>query len=151
QERLLSRFRWGLHAEITPPDYDVRMAILKMKMHNEGLEVNKEVVQYIAYNVQDNIRDLEGTVISLFAQATLNRKEIDLALAKQVLRNFVKTRSKELDIDVIQEMTSKFYHVAIEDIMSKSRKQQIVQARQIIMYLAKKFTKQSFKSIGDHF
>lgn len=151
QGRLLSRFRWGLHAEITAPDYDTRRAILEMKMHNEGLEIDDEVVQYIAYNVQENIRDLEGTVISLFAQATLNRKEIDLALAKQVLRNFVKTNSQGLDIAEIQKMVSSFYHVPETDILSRSRKQEIVQARQIIMYLAKKFTKNSFKSIGDHF
>jgi len=151
QERLLSRFRWGLHAEITRPDYDTRKAILEMKMHNEGLEIEDEVVQYIAYNVQDNIRDLEGTVISLFAQATLNKKEIDLSLAKAVLRNFIKTSSRELDIDAIQKMVSSFYNISAGDLMSRSRKQEIVQARQITMYLAKKFTQSSFKSIGDHF
>lgn len=151
QGRLLSRFRWGLNAEISAPDYDTRKAILEMKMHNEGLEIEDEVVQYIAYNVQDNIRDLEGTVISLFAQATLNKKEIDLPLAKHVLRNFIKTSARELDIEAIQKMVSNFYHVPAEDLLSRSRKQEIVQARQIIMYLAKKFTNNSFKSIGAHF
>jgi len=151
QERLLSRFRWGLHAEITAPDYDTRKAILEMKMHNEGLEISEEVVQYIAYNVQENIRDLEGTVISLFAQATLNKKEIDLDLAKRVLKNFVKNTYKEITIDDIHKMVSKFYNIAYNDLFSKSRKQEIVQARQISMYLAKKFTKNSLKSIGAHF
>lgn len=151
QERLLSRFRWGLHAEITAPDYDTRKAILEMKMHNEGLEISEEVVQYIAYNVQDNIRDLEGTVISLFAQATINKKEIDLELAKKVLRNFVRTSYKEISIDDIQKMVASFYNVSYNDMFSKSRKQEIVQARQITMYLAKKFTNNSLKSIGTHF
>jgi len=151
QERLLSRFRWGLHAEITPPDYETRKAILEMKMRSEGLEIDEEVVQYVAYNIQENIRDLEGTVITLFAQATLNRKEIDLELAKRVLKNFVKTSSKEIGIDDIQKMVSKFYNLSYDDLLSKSRKREIVQARQITMYLAKKFTGNTFKGIGAHF
>jgi chromosomal replication initiator protein len=151
QERLLSRFRWGLHAEITAPDYETRKAILEMKMKSEGLEIEEEVVQYVAYNIQENIRDLEGTVISLFAQATLNRKEIDLALAKHVLKNFVKTSTKEINIEDIHKMVSRFYNLSYDDLLSKSRKREIVQARQITMYLAKKFTGNSLKSIGQHF
>jgi chromosomal replication initiator protein len=151
QERLLSRFRWGLHAEIQSPDYDTRKAILEMKMRNEGLEIPDEVVQYVAYNVQNNVRDLEGTVISLFAQATLNKKEIDLELAKRVLKNFVKASFKELSIDDIQKMVCNFYNVQYNDLLSKTRKREIVQARQITMYFAKKFTRSSLKTIGEHF
>lgn len=151
QERLLSRFRWGLHAEITAPDYETRKSILEMKMRGEGLEIDEEVIQYVAYNIQENIRDLEGTVITLFAQATLNRKEIDLDLAKSVLKNFVKTSSKEISIEDIQKMVAKFYNLNYDDLLSKSRKREIVQARQITMYLAKKFTGSTFKGIGTHF
>lgn len=151
EERLLSRFRWGLHAEITPPDYETRKAILELKMRNEGIEISEEVIQYIAYNVQNNIRDLEGTIISLFAQSTLNRKEIDLELAKLVLKNFIKTSNKELDIRDIQHMVCSYYNVSYDDLLSTSRKRAIVQARQITMYLSKKFTNNSLKSIGDHF
>ncbi len=151
QERLLSRFRWGLHAEILAPDFDTRKAILEMKMRNEGIEIPNDVIQYVAYNVQNNIRDLEGTVISLFAQATLNRKEIDLELAKRVLKNFVKASFKELSIEDIQTMVCKFYNVAYDDLLSKRRIREIVQARQITMYLAKKFTRSSLKAIGAHF
>jgi len=150
-ERLLSRFRWGLHAEIQAPDYDTRKAILEMKMRNEGLEIPEEVVQYVAYNVQNNVRDLEGTVISLFAQATLNKKEIDLELAKRVLKNFVKASFKELSIDDIQKMVCNFYNVPYNDLLTKTRKREIVQARQITMYFAKKFTRSSLKTIGEHF
>src|SRR5690606_4311573 len=82
-ERLLSRFKWGLSAEIQAPEFETRKEILRQKMKNEGLEMPDEVVQYIAYNVQSNIRELEGAVIALFAQATLNRKEIDLDLSKR--------------------------------------------------------------------
>lgn len=151
QERLLSRFKWGLHAEISAPDYDTRKAILEMKMRNEGLEIPEEVVQYVAYNVQTNIRDLEGIVISLFAQATLNKKEIDLELAKKVMKNFVKNSFNELGIDEIQKMVCNFYNVPYVDLLSKTRKREIVQARQITMYLAKKYTKSSLKAIGEHF
>lgn len=150
-ERLLSRFKWGLHAEISAPDFDTRKAILEMKMRNEGLEIPEEVVQYVAYNVQNNIRDLEGIVISLFAQATLNKKEIDLDLAKKVMKNFVKNNFTELSIDDIQHMVCDYYNVSYDSLLAKTRKREIVQARQIAMYLAKKFTKSSLKSIGEHF
>src|SRR5215831_9774536 len=96
QERLLSRFRWGLSADIQMPDYDTRIEILERKMRNDGLEMPKEVVKYIAYNISSNIRELEGALISLLAQSSLNRREIDLDLAKKVLRNFVRSSSKEI-------------------------------------------------------
>jgi chromosomal replication initiator protein len=98
QERLLSRFRWGLSADMQMPDFETRMEILEMKMRNDGLEMPKEVVKYVAYNIQSNVRELEGALISLLAQSSLNRKEIDLELAKRVLKSFVKTSSKEITI-----------------------------------------------------
>jgi len=149
--RLLSRFRWGLTAEMLAPDYETRKAILEMKMHHEGLAVPEEVVQYVAYNIQSNIRDLEGAFISLFAQATLNKKEIDIELARRVLKNFVKASFKELNIEDIQQMVCKYFGIPYDDLLAKNRKQPIVEARQITMYLAKKFTKNSLKSIGEHF
>lgn len=151
QERLLGRFRWGLHAEITLPDFETRKAILEMRMKSEGLDIKEEVVQYIAYNIQDNIRDLEGIVVSLFAQSTLNRKEIDIELAKNVMKNFIKNNSRELSIADIQKMVCTYYNIPYDDLMSKKRHREIVQARQIAMYFAKKFTKSSLKTIGSHF
>ncbi|RYZ61195.1 MAG: chromosomal replication initiator protein DnaA [Chitinophagaceae bacterium] len=151
QERLLSRFRWGLSADISMPDYETRIEILEQKMKNDGLEMPKEVVKYIAYNINNNIRELEGALISLLAQSSLNRKEIDLDLAKKVLRNFVKTASKEITIETIQKMVCEYYEVAYDKLLQKTRKREIVQARQITMYLAKAFTKNSLKTIGEHF
>jgi chromosomal replication initiator protein len=151
QERLLSRFRWGLSADIQMPDYDTRIEILERKMKNDGLEMPREVVKYIAYNINTNIRELEGALISLLAQSSLNRREIDLDLAKKVLRNFVKTSSKEITIDTIQKMVCDYYDVPYEKLLQKTRKREIVQARQITMYLAKAFTKNSLKTIGEHF
>lgn len=151
QERLLSRFRWGLNADIQAPDFETRQLILQVKMHQEGLVIPEEVVKYIAFNVQNNVRELEGALIALFAQATLNRKEIDLELAKRVMKNFVRTSAREVTIDNIQKMVCDFYHVQYNTLHTKTRKREIVLARQITMYLAKKFTKQSLKAIGDHF
>src|SRR5690349_14132583 len=151
QERLLSRFRWGLSADIQMPDYETRIEILERKMKNDGLEMPKEVVKYIAYNINSNVRELEGALISLLAQSSLNRREIDLELAKKVLRNFVKSSSKEITIDTIQKMVCDYYDVAYDKLLQKTRKREIVQARQITMYLAKAFTKNSLKTIGEHF
>ncbi|HEX5026359.1 MAG TPA: chromosomal replication initiator protein DnaA [Agriterribacter sp.] len=151
QERLLSRFRWGLSADMQLPDYETRMDILEKKMKNDGLEMPKEVVKYIAYNIQSNVRELEGALISLLAQSSLNKREIDLELTKKVLRNFVKTSSKEITIETIQKMVCDYFNLPYERLLQKTRKREIVQARQITMYLAKQFTKNSLKTIGEHF
>jgi len=151
QERLLSRFRWGLSADLQVPDYDTRIEILEKKMKNDGLEMPKEVVKYLAYNINSNVRELEGALISLLAQSSLNKREIDLELAKKVLRNFVKTSSKEITIETIQRMVCEYYDVPYDKLLQKTRKREIVQARQITMYLAKAFTKNSLKTIGEHF
>jgi len=151
QERLLSRFRWGLNADIQAPDFETRQQILQVKMKQEGLEIPDEVVKYVAYNVQTNVRELEGALIALFAQATLNRKEIDLDLAKRVMKNFVKTAARELTIENIQKMVCEYFHISYDRLLAKTRKREVVQARQITMYLAKKFTKSSLKNIGEHF
>lgn len=151
QERLLSRFRWGLSADLQVPDYETRIEILERKMKNDGLEMPKEVVKYLAYNINSNVRELEGALISLLAQSSLNKREIDLELAKKVLRNFVKTSSKEITIETIQRMVCEYFDVSYDKLLQKTRKREIVQARQITMYLAKAFTKNSLKTIGEHF
>lgn len=151
QERLLSRFRWGLNADIQAPDFETRQAILQVKMKQEGLDIPDEVVKYVAYNVQSNVRELEGALIALFAQATLNKKEIDLELAKRVMKNFVKTTARELTIETIQKMVCDHFHLPYDRLLAKTRKREVVQARQITMYLAKKFTKSSLKNIGPYF
>lgn len=151
QERLLSRFRWGLSADLQMPDYETRIEILERKMKNDGLDMPKDVIKYLAYNIQTNIRELEGALISLLAQSSLNKREIDLELAKKVLRNFIKTSSKEITIDSIQKMVCEYFDVSYDKLLAKTRKREIVQARQITMYLAKSFTKNSLKTIGEHF
>jgi len=151
QDRLLSRFRWGLNADITVPEYDTRQAILRLKMKRDGVEMPDDVVKYIAYNVQSNVRELEGALIAMFAQSMLNKKEIDLDLAKRVMKNFVKTAAREMTIENIQKMVCDYFHQPYDRLLAKTRKREVVQARQITMYLAKKFTKSSLKNIGEHF
>lgn len=151
EERLLSRFKWGLSADLTLPDFETRIAILEKKMYADGIELNREVVEFVAYNINTNIRELEGALISLLAQSSLNKKEIDLDLAKKIIKNFVKSISREVSIEFIQKTVCEYFEVPIEKLKEKTRKRNIVQARQLSMFLAKNFTKNSLKIIGKHF
>ncbi len=151
EDRLLSRFKWGLTADLQIPDFETRMAILYKKMQLDGIELPQEVVEYVAHNIDSNMRDLEGAMVSLLAHSTLNKKEIDLPLAKQMLKNFIKNSSKEISIEYIQKLVCEYFEVPVELLKSQTRKREIVQARQISMYLAKSHTKSSLKSIGMHF
>ncbi len=151
QERLLSRFRWGLSTDLQMPDFETRMEILELKMKKEGTILHKEVMKYVAYNMSNNIRELEGALISLSAHSMLNRRDVDLEQAKKVLRNFIRTSTKEITIDIIQKMVCEYFDVPYEKLLQKTRKREIVQARQITMFLAKSFTKNSLKTIGEHF
>ena len=151
EERLLSRFKWGLSADLQVPDLETRMAILKKKMYADGIDLPGEVIEYVAHNIDNNVRELEGAMVSLLAQSTLNRKEIDLNLAKSMLKNFIKNASKEISMDYIQKLVCEYFEVPIEMVKSQTRKREIVQARQISMYLSKSHTKTSLKSIGAFF
>jgi chromosomal replication initiator protein len=151
EERLLSRFKWGLSADLQIPDLETRMAILNKKMYSDGIELPSEVIEYVAHNIDNNVRELEGAMVSLLAQSTLNKKEIDLNLAKSMLKNFIKNSSKEISMEYIQALVCEYFEVPIEMVKSKTRKREIVQARQISMYLAKLHTKTSLKSIGAFF
>lgn len=151
EERLLSRFKWGLSADLQTPDFETRIAILEKKMYGDGIELPSEVVEFVAYNINTNIRELEGALISLLAQASLNKKEIDLELAKKIIKNFVKSISREVSIEFIQKTVCEYFHVPVDKLKEKTRKRNIVQARQLSMYLAKTYTKNSLKVIGKHF
>jgi len=150
EQRLLSRFKWGLSADLQNPELETRIAILETKMYNEGLELPKEVVEYLAYSITTNIRELEGALISLLAQSSLNKKAITLDLAKQMIDKFVKNTAKEVSIDYIQKVVCDYFDLPIELLKSKTRKREVVQARQIAMYFAKKMTKSSLANIGMH-
>lgn len=151
EERLLSRFKWGLSADLQLPDFETRIAILEKKMYADGIELPREVVEFVAYNINTNIRELEGALISLLAQASLNKKEIDIDLAKKIIKNFVKSISREVSIEYIQKTVCEHFEIPVDKLKEKTRKRAIVQARQLSMFLAKNFTKNSLKVIGKHF
>lgn len=151
EERLISRFKWGLSAEMTLPDFETRMAIIYKKLEADGVVMPSEVIEYLAYSVETNIRELEGVIISLIAQASLNKREIDLDLAKQALHRIVKNIDVEVNIDYIQKFVSNYFDATIEDMKGKTRKREIVVPRQVSMYLTKEYTNMSLKAIGYHF
>jgi chromosomal replication initiator protein len=150
EQRLLSRFKWGLSADLQVPGLETRIAILKKKMYADGIDLPDEVVEYLAYSITTNVRELEGALISLIAQSSLNKKAITLDLAKQMIDKFVKNTAREVSIDYIQKVVCDYFDLPIELLKSKTRKREIVQARQIAMYFAKKMTKSSLASIGAH-
>ncbi|WP_369427766.1 chromosomal replication initiator protein DnaA [Membranihabitans maritimus] len=151
EERLISRFKWGLTADLQSPDFETRMAILDNKMNKEGIELPENVLEFICYNIKSNIRELEGVLVSLIAQSSLNNREIDLEITKEVVQKFVEQISKEVTINSIQELVAGHFNIGVDHLQSKSRKRNIVTARQLSMYFAKKHTNKSLKTIGETF
>lgn len=151
EERLISRFKWGLSADLQAPDFETRVAILEAKMNREGVELPSDVVEFICYNIQNNIRELEGVLVSLIAQSSLNNREMDVDLAKDVVKNFVTQINKEITLDFIKSLVAEYFNVPVEKLGGKTRKRQIVIARQLSMYLAKNLTDKSLKAIGEMF
>jgi len=150
EQRLLSRFKWGLSADLQSPDLETRLAILKKKIKQNGIEIPYSVIEYIAYSITTNVRELEGALISLLAQSSLNKKEITIELAKNMLDKFVKNTVREVSIDYIQKVVCDYFDIPIETMKSKTRKREIVQCRQLAMYFSKQMTKSSLAMIGKH-
>jgi chromosomal replication initiator protein len=148
EQRLLSRFKWGLSAELQNPDYETRISILKNKLYRDGVEMPDDIIDYVAKHIKTNIRELEGAIISLIAQSSFNKKEVTLELAQLVVEKFVKNTKREVSIDYIQKVVSDYFEMDVATLQSKTRKRHIVQARQLAMFFAKKFTKASLASIG---
>ncbi len=148
EQRLLSRFKWGLSAELQTPDFETRVSILKNKLYRDGVEMPDDIVEYIAKNIKSNVRELEGAIISLIAQSSFNKKEITINLARVIVEKFVKNTKREISIDYIQKVVSDYFQMDVDTLQSKTRKRHIVQARQLAMFFAKKYTKASLASIG---
>ncbi len=138
EERLITRFKWGLTAEIERPNLDLRRNILADKVRREGISVTPSVLEYIAENVTDSVRELEGILISLMAHSTIYGRDIDLAMAERVISKAVRVNEKEITVEDIVHSTCEYYHIKDESIYSSSRKRDIVLARQIAMYLTHK-------------
>ena len=150
EERLLSRFKWGLAAEMTKPDYELRKNILLNKMHRDGIILSMPVVEFIANNVRDNVRDLEGVLAALLAYSTLADKEIDMQLAEEVVGRIVEIKPRERNLSDITDAVCEEFCVSPEALHSQSRSREVVQARQVAMYLAKQYTVLSVSDIGRH-
>jgi chromosomal replication initiator protein len=148
EQRLLSRFKWGLTADLQVPDFQTRMSILRKKIYKDGIVISDEVLEYIASHITSNVRELEGALISLLAQATLNKKEITLDLAIRMINKLVNNTKRELTIDYISKVVSDYFCIPVDSLSVKTRKREIVQARQIAMYFSKNLTQSSLASIG---
>lgn len=149
EERLLTRFKWGLIAEMEKPNVELRKNILRNKINSDGLNFPEEVIDYVAESVDESVRDLEGIVISLIAHSTVYNREVDINMAEQVVRKAVRVaESKPLSVETILERVCEHYGVDSASIFTKTRKREIVQVRQVAMYLAKKHTEASSAKIG---
>ncbi|MEA4996173.1 MAG: chromosomal replication initiator protein DnaA [Petrimonas sp.] len=148
EERLLTRFRWGLSTKLERPDKELRKKILKHKILTDGLTISDQVIEFIAENVTENVRDLEGIIVSLMAHSIINNREIDISLARRVMEQNIRFEKKKITVQKIQETVSDFYNVKRDLIQSASRKREIVQARQVTMFFIKKHTELSLSQIG---
>lgn len=151
EERLRSRFEWGLIADIQPPDLETRIAILKKKADHNGVTLTDEVALFLATQIKSNVRELEGSLIRLSAFASLGGSEISVELAKQVLKNIIKERAATCSVEAIQRTVADYYHIKVADIKSHRRLKSITTPRQIAMYLCKEHLKVSYPEIGQKF
>ena len=149
EERLISRFRSGLETELLAPDYETRLKILKFKMEKDNLVIKDEVLEYIARNITSNIREMEGAVMALQFQAINLKREVTLNLAKEVVNKYAIRLRRDITIEKIKEIVAKYYDLPTDILNDNTRKREIVQARQIAMFFAKKYTKFSLSTIGN--
>ncbi len=149
EERLITRFKWGMVAELEKPTVELRRDILRNKIRRDGLQFPPEVVDYIAENVSDSVRDLEGIIISIMAHATIYNRDIDLELAQRIVKKVTHNENKPVTIDDILRVVCTHYGLESNAIHTKSRKRDVVQARQVAMYLAKTYTDLSTAKIGN--
>lgn len=152
EDRLRSRFEWGLIADIQVPDFETRMAILKKKADVENLNVANDVLGYIASKIKSNIRELEGALIRIIAYSSLTNREVSVDLAAEALKDIIsKKQGKHITIDAIQDIVANYYNLRIEDLKSQRRTRSVAYPRQIAMYLSRKLTDMSLPKIGEEF
>jgi chromosomal replication initiator protein len=151
EDRLLSRFKWGLTADVQSPDFETRIAIIQNKAQQDGMEIAPQVVEYLAHSVPTNVRELEGVLTTLLAQSVLTRRDIDLEMAKGALRHIIEEVEAEVNVDFIQKTVADYFSIPVSLLKEKTRKKEIVTARQVAMYFTKEHTNHSLKTIGYHF
>ncbi|MDN5276237.1 MAG: chromosomal replication initiator protein [Clostridiales bacterium] len=152
EDRLRSRFEWGLIADIQPPDLETRVAILKKKAELENIEIDDEILLFIAKRIESNIRELEGALIRIMAYASLTNNKLDISIAEEALKDILSTaQPKEITIPLIQQVVADYFHLKVDDFKSKKRSRPIAYPRQIAMYLCRELTDQSLPKIGEEF
>ena len=152
EDRLLNRFKWGLTADVQSPDFETRVAIIRNKMDQDGIDIPPpHVVDYLANSVPTNVRELEGVIASLVAQSSLSRRDIDLEMVKQALRHIIEEVEAEVNLDFIQKTVAAYFSIPVDLLKAKTRKKEVVTARQVAMYFAKHHTSHTLKTIGFHF
>jgi len=151
EERLISRFEWGLTTDIKPPDYETRIAILRKKAQAENLSVPDEVINFIAEKIPSNIRQLEGALTKLVAFSTFTKKELSVSLAQNILKDIIPLENKKISIGQIQKAVTDYYTIKINFLLSKKRTKDVVLARQVAIYLSRELTDISLTSIGEAF
>lgn len=152
QDRLISRFQWGLCVDIQPPDLETRVAILNKKAEEDHLTISQDIIYFIAENIVSNIRELEGTIIRILAYASITKSDISIDLVKNILKDSIKSDKKtKISIDRIIEKVSDFYNVPVNNIREKNRIKEVAHCRQIAMYISKMVTSNSLKTIGLNF
>jgi len=152
EDRLRSRFEWGLITDIQPPDYETRIAILKKKSERDRIEIPGEVFEVIAAKIKSNIRELEGALNRVVAYSTLTKREVDISLVNEALKDiFTTTRARKIDVDFIKSTVAEYYNMKIEDFESKKRTRQIAYPRQIAMYITRELTDLSLPKIGEEY
>lgn len=150
EERIRSRFEWGLMADIQSPDFETRIAILQKKQENDGYHVNHEVIEYIAQNVKSNIRELEGSLNKVVALANVEKREIDMSLVQEALKDIITPESKKvISPDLIINEVASYFHITPDDIKSDKRSNKIAYPRQLAMYLIREMTNTNLQAIGD--
>ncbi len=148
EERLLSRFKWGLSAELGVPDFEMRKRIFTAKAKLEGISIGEDVINFVCKNVKSNVRELEGILVSMIAHATIGNREVNLSLAENIIRQVVRNTKREVNVPYIKKKVSAYFDLTEDDLVAKTRRREIVQARQVAMYFSREITKTSLASIG---
>jgi chromosomal replication initiator protein len=152
EERLVSRFEWGLAADLQPPDFETRVAILRKKAETKGIQIKDEIINFIAETIKSNIRTLEGALIRVYSYSNFNEVPLDLDIAEEAIQDLIKNETTfRINIDSIQEVVASFYNINIHDLKSKKRPRFIALPRQVAMYLSRKYTDYSLPEIGKQF
>ncbi len=151
EERVISRFHWGLMVDLQPPDFETRLAILRSKIQSDNIQISNSVINYIAANIKSNIRELEGCLIKLLAHSSIYKTDINVELATKILNDFIKEKERRITLERIIKTVSEFYNIDVEEIKGNKRSKSVAQSRQIAIYLARKLTNLSLKEIGNNF